>query len=213
MLIQFENMGWILRVDGESATMIRVDGESAISTDWFNSKINAEGIIWDTTGAGEAVTVVERKIRQIKERFRGISNTQPFKLTETLETWLVKYVVIRIVLVPTKKIIEFVSPREKLWGRRINVDKEPKHGFGDYVQVHSRVVNNSMYERTSGAIALMPWGNLEGSWYFYLLHNGEVVKRNKATTMPITDDIIAYLNSKTVGRKGKIYNIDKPYLK
>ena len=67
-----------------------------------------------------------------------------------------------------------------------------------------------MYERTSGAIALMPSGNLEGSWYFYLLHNGEVVKRNKATTMPITDDIIAYLNSKAVGRKGKIHNIDKP---
>ena len=71
-------------------------------------------------------------------------------------------------------------------------------------------MNNSMYERTSGAIALMPSGNLEGSWYFYLLHNGEVVKRNKATTMPITDDIIAYLNINAVGRKGKIHNIDKP---
>ena len=199
-----------IRKHGLNITMLRVDGESAISTDWFNSKINAEGIILDTTGAGEAVSVVERKIRQIKERFRGISNTLPFKLTETLETWLVKYVVSRIVLVPTKNSIEFVSPREKLWGRRINVDKELKHGFGDYVQVHSSVVNNSMYERTSGAIALMPSGNLEGSWYFYLLHNGEIVKRNKATTMPITDDIIAYLNSKAVGRKGKIHNIDKP---
>ena len=67
-----------------------------------------------------------------------------------------------------------------------------------------------MYERTSGAIAHMPSGNLEGSWYFYLLHNGQVVKRNKATSMHITDDIIAYLNSKAVGRKGKIHHIDKP---
>ena len=66
-----------------------------------------------------------------------------------------------------------------------------------------------MYERTSGAIALMPPGNLEGSCYFYLLHNGQVVKRNKATSMPITDDIIAYLNSKILGRKGKIHHIDK----
>ena len=199
-----------IRKHGLNVTMLRVDGESAISTEWFHSKINAEGIILDTTGAGEAVTVVERKIRQIKERFRGISSTLPYKLTETLETWLVKYVVSRIVLVPTKNSIEFVSPREKLWGRRINVDKELKHGFEVYVQVHSSVVNNSMYERTSGAIALMPSGNLEGSWYFYLLHNGEVVKRNKATTMPITDDIIAYLNINAVGRKGKIHNIDKP---
>ena len=66
-----------------------------------------------------------------------------------------------------------------------------------------------MYERTSGAIALMPSGNLEGSWYFYLLHNGQVVKRNKATSMPIMNDIIAYLNSKAVSRKGKIHHIDK----
>ena len=56
--------------------MIRVDGESAISTDLFNSKISAEGIILDTAGAGEAVTVVERKIRQIKEKFTGTSNVR-----------------------------------------------------------------------------------------------------------------------------------------
>ena len=75
-----------IRKHGLNVTMLRVDGESAISTEWFHSKINAEGIILDTTGAGEAVTVVERKIRQIKERFRGISSTLPYKLTETLET-------------------------------------------------------------------------------------------------------------------------------
>ena len=67
-----------------------------------------------------------------------------------------------------------------------------------------------MYECTSGAIALMPSGNLEGSWYFYVLHNGQVFQRNKAKSMPITDDVIAYLNSKAVGRKGKIHHIGKP---
>ena len=40
--------------------------------------------------------------------------------------------------------------------------------------------------------------------------NGQVVKRNKATSTPITDDIIAYLNSKAVGKKDKIHHIDKP---
>ena len=45
---------------------------------------------------------------------------------------------------------------------------------------------------------------------FLFTNNGEVVKRNKVTTMPLTDDIIAYLNSKAVGRKGKFHNIDKP---
>ena len=37
-----------------------------MSTEWFQSKISAEGTILDTTGAGEAVRVVERKIRHVK---------------------------------------------------------------------------------------------------------------------------------------------------
>ena len=115
-------------------TMLRVDGESAIDTDWFISKINAVCIVLDTTGAGEAVIVVERKIRQIKENFRGIGNTLSYKLTKTLAIWLLKYVVSRIVLVSTKNSMEYVCPRQKLWGRRINVYEELKHGYGDYIQ-------------------------------------------------------------------------------
>jgi hypothetical protein len=42
--------------------MIRVDGEGAISTEWFDNRVSSKGIILDTTGAGEAVAVVERKI-------------------------------------------------------------------------------------------------------------------------------------------------------
>ena len=56
------------------------------------------GIELDTIGAGEAVTVVERKIRQIKERVRAVISKLPFRLTEKLEGWLVRYAVNRIVL-------------------------------------------------------------------------------------------------------------------
>ena len=87
-------------------------------------------------------------------------------------------------LVPTRNNPDYVSPRKKLWGRRINVDKELKHGFGDYVQVHSNTIDNSMNERTSRSLALMLSGNLEGSWYYLLLINNEIVKRNKATPLP-----------------------------
>ena len=200
----------IVRKHGIRVPLCKVDGESAMSTQWFQSRIGSEGTILDTTGAGEAVSVVERKIRQIKERLRGIINTLPYRLTEQLESWLVRYVVSRINLVPTRNNPDYVSPREKLWGRRINVDKELKHGYGDYVQVHTSLVNNTMNERTSGSIALMPSGNLEGSWYYYLLANNEIVKRNRATPMPITDDIIAYLNNKALGRKGKIHSTNRP---
>jgi hypothetical protein len=64
--------------------MIRVDGEGAINTEWFHNKVGLRGIVLDTTGAGEAVAVVERKIRHIKERVRSVINTLPFQLTEKL---------------------------------------------------------------------------------------------------------------------------------
>ena len=43
---------------------------------------------------------------------------------------------------------DYVSSKEKLWGRKINVDKDLKVGFGDYVQVHTSLVDNTMTERT-----------------------------------------------------------------
>ena len=49
-------------------------------------------------------------------------------------------------------------------------------------------------------------GSLEGSWYYYLLIKNQLVKRNKATTIPITDDIISFTNSKSIGRKENLTN-------
>ena len=69
------------------------------------------------------------------------------------------------------------------------MDKKLKHGFGDYVQVHTSLVDNTMTERTSGTLSSMPSGKLEGSWYYYLLINNQVVQRNRATCIFITDDI------------------------
>ena len=77
---------------------LRVDGESAIVTDWFNSKLSSLGIILDSTRAGEAVAVVERKIQTEKQRIRALVNSIPYKLSEKLEGWLVRYAVSRIVL-------------------------------------------------------------------------------------------------------------------
>ena len=87
----------------------------------------------------------------------------PFELSEKHEAWLVKYAVSRIVLAPTRKSINHINPRQKLCGRKIDIDKEIKHGFGDHVQVHNDVIDNSTKLRITGAIALMSSGSLEGS--------------------------------------------------
>ena len=73
---------------------------------------------------------------------------------------------------------------EKLYGRKIDVDKELKHGFGEYVQVHTDSVDNSNKPRSQAAVALVSAGNLEGSWYYLLLANLKVVKTTKATNYP-----------------------------
>ena len=196
---------------GFKIKMVRVDGEGAINTEWFENRISSLGIILDTTGAGEAVAVVERKIRHVKERVRAIINTLPYPLTDKLLQWLVRYAVNRIVLVVTRISIDQISPREKLYGRKLNVAKELKHGFGDYVQVHADTIDNSNKPRTQGAIALMSAGNLEGSWYYMLLCNEQIVKRTKATPLPMTDEVIAHLTSLSANRKiSKTSNVRQP---
>jgi hypothetical protein len=190
--------------------MLRVDGEGAMNTEWFENRVAALGIILDTTGAGEAVAIIERKIRHIKERVRAIMNSLPYPLTDLIK-WLVRFAINRIVLVATRNSVDQISPREKLCGRKLNTAKKLKHGFGDYVQVHADTIDNSTKPRTQGAIALMSAGNLEGSWYYMLLCNEQIVKRTKATPLPMTDEVIAHLTSLAVNRKrSKTVNFRQP---
>ena len=65
-----------------------------------------------------------------------------------------------------------------------------------------------MTERTPGALSLIPSSNLQDSWYYYLAINNQVVKRNKATAIPITDVIIAFMNDKPVSRIEKLKKKD-----
>ena len=170
--------------------MIRVDGEGAISTEWFHNKVDLRGIVLDVTGAGEAVAVVERKIRHMKERVGSVIKSLPFSLSKKLEVRLDKYAGSIIVLAPARNSLSHISPREKLTGRKLYVDKDIKHGFGDYVQVHNDVIDNSTKPRTAWAIAFMSSGNLEGSWYCMLLANERIVKCTKATVLPMPDEVI-----------------------
>ena len=55
--------------------MCRVDGEMAKSSDSSVPKITSECTIVNTTGAVEAIRVMETKIRQIEQKFEAIINT------------------------------------------------------------------------------------------------------------------------------------------
>jgi hypothetical protein len=59
-----------------------------------------------------------------KDRIRVIMTTLPYPLTDQLIQWLVRFAVNRILLVATRNSVDQISPREKLYGRKLNVAKE-----------------------------------------------------------------------------------------
>ena len=57
----------------------------------------------------------------------------------------------------------------------------------------------------------MSAGNLEGSWYYMLLSNEQIVKRTKATSVPMPDEVVTYLNGLSDKRNiNKGYNTNQP---
>jgi hypothetical protein len=189
---------------GFKVPIIRVDGEGALNTDFFKGQISKEvGTVLEACGSDEHISEIERKIRQIKELIRCVVNMLHFNVPSSLLDWLVKYAVSRIILLPTRNSEDHISPREIIYGKVIDVDKELKHGFGDLVHVHPDGVDNSLNARGHVGLALMPSGNATGSWVYMLLHNGETVVRGKVTNLPMSDDIILHLNTLAKKNKGK----------
>lgn len=183
---------------GLKTVLVRVDGESAMSSDFFTAKL--QGLL-DMSAAGVAVPVVERKIRTVKERIRSVINTLPYELTEKLEEWLVRGAVYSINLVPTRNSYEYSSPREKLHGATIDAAYDLKHAFGDYAQVHEEDTDNSMKGRTTGCISLMPTGSLDGSWYYWSLRTNKILRRRRATSLPMPWEVIDAIRAAARKRK------------
>lgn len=183
---------------GITVGKVHIDGESAVNSDYVKDRINNI----DSRGGGSHVPAIERKIRTIKERVRAVLNMLPYGLTEGMEEWLIKSAVYKLNLIPTRNSILFESPRERLMGKRISVKTDLKHGFGDYVHVHNAVFNNSMQPRTAAGLALMPSGSTDGSWYYLLLKTNKIVRRRRASELPMPDEVISLLDNRAAKRKG-----------
>jgi len=130
----------------------------------------------NTTSRDEHVPEIERCICTLKERARAIVNTLPFEiLSHRLIIEIVYNVMFWLNCFPHKDGIHaMLNPCTIVTGSNINYDKHCKLQFGAYVQVHKQH-NNSMATRTSGAIALCPTGNAQGSYYFLSLRSGNVL--------------------------------------
>jgi hypothetical protein len=149
------------------------------------------GMSLNTASRDEHVPEIERRIRTVKERVRGVWNTIPFKkvphrmtieLVMACNYWLNAF--------PAHNgISDTISPRALINSGRLDFAKHCKLQFGEYVQVHDEHSNN-MAPRTTGALALHPTGNDQGGHYFYSLTTGKRVNRNHWTKLPMPAEVI-----------------------
>ena len=154
-----------------------------------------QGINLNITGRDEHVPEIERFIHTVKERARAIINTLPFEiLPHRLIVEIVYNVMFWLNCFPHKDGIHAtLSPCTIITGSNISHNEHCRLQFGSYMQVHEQH-NNSMAMRTSGAIALHPTGNAQGSYYFLSLHFGKRVIRNNWTVLPMPTKVIATIH-------------------
>ena len=163
--------------------------------------MNQKGLYLDISGQEEAIPQVERKIRTIKERARGIINTLPYNSQLNLIPHFIYFCVSRLNMTPNKD--NTCSAWELLYGRKVNYNNL-RASFGDYCQAHRNKINNSMNTRTDGCITLYDTGNIEGTWYLYNISTGKLIRRNKFDLLPMPDIIIQHVNQLCIHEKRRI---------
>ena len=151
----------------------------------------------NTTAAREHVAEIERAIRVIKERCRGILSTLPFKyLPRRVLIHLVYFAILWLNASPVKNgISEEFSPREIIMRRALDFVKHARAQFGEYIEAdwHDSP-SNTMKARTYPAIYLGPTGNIQGTIKALDLNTGEVKKPRTFTPYPMPDRVIKAVN-------------------
>ena len=138
-----------------------------------------------------AEDIFGKNIGTLKERIRAIANQLPFEAyPHRLIVEMVYNVIFWINIFPHKDgIHDYISPHMNITGLRIDHKKHCKLEFGTYVHVHKEH-DNSLMPRTTGAIALRPTGNSQGSHYFLNLNSGRSIVQNHWTTLPMPAEVI-----------------------
>ena len=153
------------------------------------------GVITNITARDEHVPEVERYIRMIKERTRGIYSALPYKhMPQCMVSDIVFSVVFWLNTFPWEDgISKTISPRTIVTGLTITYKTHCCIEFSAYAQIHVEH-NNSLIGRTTGELALGPTGNTQGDHYFYSLVSGKCVAWNHWTVVPLSQDVINHVN-------------------
>ncbi|KAL7466255.1 hypothetical protein ACHAXS_006545 [Conticribra weissflogii] len=181
-------------------------------------------VIVNTTSAGEHVGEVERHIRTIKERTQGITNTLPFRtMPARMMVELIYFCTMWLNAIPNRNgVTQQFSPREIVVRQQVDYKKHCQVPFGAYCEVfEDRDQTNTMASCTRGAISLGPTGNMQGTYKFFCLTTGRVIKRQQFKELPMPGSIIRKLEQwdgdTNIGaltfadRRGNPYQWNKEY--
>ena len=120
----------------------------------------------DVQGAGDHLSVVDIKIRRVKELIRCVHADLPWPLPQHIVPDLAKYAVTRLNIRRTAAAVNDVAPRVAFTGRKIRVSRELGLAFGDYCEVPDPKVvgegtksRRATTDRTESCIALHPCSN------------------------------------------------------
>jgi len=122
----------ILRSQSIEPTIVYVDPAKG----WQGLTTAFPGVTIDLGGAGDHLAKVDAKIRHIKELYRSVKKTLPWKLPQVIIKELIAYAVARINIKRTTAINQNVCPKVLFTGIKVNFKKELELAFGDYCEVY-----------------------------------------------------------------------------
>ena len=146
-------------------------------------------MVVDVAGPGQHVTVVERRIRWLKEKVRIYENCLPFVMNKSLLVACVEFCVKCINYHPTDTSPDGASPNEQFAGRKLDAKLDLRIGFGDYVHATVPNTDSSLGVRAQGCIACVPTGNLTGSVKMYCLGTKRMVTRDQFRVVPMPNEL------------------------
>ena len=164
------------RIRGFTVVTILLDGQF----EGLQQRFLEDNIQLNIVARGEHVPEIERLIRVIKERARCYVSLIPFKkLPKRMVIELIYTIVFYLNSFPWPEgVSQDLSPMSIVEGIVLDYNLHFQVIYGEYAQTYEGT-RNDMTERTVGAIALGPSGNLQGGVRFFSLTSGEVIVRSR----------------------------------
>ena len=184
----------ILRIYASRGFVVRtIVADNGFAPLLQNNDFLTLGVNLNLTSEDEHEPHIERFIRTLKERCRMCFSLLPFsKVPRRLAIELVYCQTYWYnFTIPADYISDRLGLAAIMTGRTYDYNKICGEGtqFGEYVQTHEST-DNTMRERTVGAITLRPSGNIQGAFYYYSLVTGRRLHRRKCTTLPMPQEVI-----------------------